>query len=96
MSEDLEIRKRRLEKLEFLESQGVNPYAYSFNKKHNAGEIKKKFSKLKKEEKTKNKVVLAGRIITSRIMGKIAFLTLKDETEKIQIYGSKNSTKNYN
>ena len=38
MSEDLEIRKRRLEKLEFLESQGVNPYAYSFNKKHNAGD----------------------------------------------------------
>ena len=53
--EDLEIRNRRLEKLEFYKEQGINPYPYSFNKKYTSEEIKSKFSKLKKEEKTKSK-----------------------------------------
>tara|TARA_Y100000310_G_C20690365_1_gene821798 strand:- start:2460 stop:3926 length:1467 start_codon:yes stop_codon:yes gene_type:complete len=94
--EDLEIRKRRLEKLEFLKKQGINPYPYSFNKKNTAKEIKEKFSKLKKEEKTKNKASIAGRVMASRIMGKISFFTIQDQTEKIQIYATKDSTKEYN
>ena len=94
--ENLEIRKRRLEKLKFLKEQGINPYPYSFNKKNSAKEIKEKFSKLKKEEKTKSKTSLAGRVMTSRIMGKILFFTIQDQTDKIQIYATKDSTKNYN
>lgn len=94
--EDLEIRNRRLEKLEFFRKQGINPYPYFFNKKNSAKEIKNKFSKLKNEEKTKNKASIAGRVMTSRIMGKLSFLTIQDQTEKIQIYANKNSTKNYN
>lgn len=94
--EDTEIRKRRLEKLEFLKKEGINPYPYFFNKKNTAKQIKEKFSKLKKEEKTKSKTSIAGRVMTSRIMGKISFLTVQDQTEKIQIYATRDSTKNYN
>ncbi len=93
--EDLEIRKRRLEKLEFLRKEGINPYPYSFNKKNTAKQIKEKFSKLKKEEKTNSKTSVAGRVMASRVMGKISFFTIQDQTEKIQIYATKDSTKNY-
>ena len=53
--EDIEIKKRRLEKLEFFKKIGINPYPYSYNKKNTAKEIKDKFFRLKKEEKTKPK-----------------------------------------
>jgi len=85
MAREEEMLKERLKKLAELKKLKINPYPYSFDKKDEAAEIQKKHSKLKPEEKTKDEVSVAGRLIAIRLMGKINFAHLQDETGKIQI-----------
>ncbi len=86
MSTEERLIAERLQKLEEIKKLGINPYPYSFDKKDNTKEILEKFSKLKKEEKTKSKVSIAGRITAIRKMGKASFGNLLDTTGKIQFY----------
>ena len=71
----------RLEKLAKLRENGVEPYPYTFEKSHNSKEIKNSYNKL--EGKT---VVVAGRIMSLRKMGKASFCNIKDNAGRIQIY----------
>src|SRR3989338_6269140 len=75
-----------MENLNNLKSLKVNPYPYTFNQTHHASEILKKYEKLGNEEKTKDKVSVAGRIMTLRVMGKAAFGHVQDSSGKIQFY----------
>lgn len=84
--EEHRLIAQRKQKLALLRKQGINPYPSSFHKKDYAKDILEKFKKLKKEEKTKNKVSIGGRIMTLRVMGKAGFAHLQDFTGKIQIY----------
>lgn len=84
-SENDQVMQRK-QKLKNLFERGVEPYPYSFDKKNSAKELLEKHEKLKKEGKTKDKVSLAGRIMTLRVMGKAGFAHIQDETGKIQIY----------
>ncbi|MDP4012796.1 MAG: lysine--tRNA ligase [Candidatus Nanoarchaeia archaeon] len=77
---------QREQKLKNLLDRGVNPYPYSYTKSNSAVEILEAFKKLKKDERNKKKLSLAGRIMTLRVMGKAGFAHLQDETGKIQIY----------
>jgi len=85
MSEE-DIRATRLEKAEQLRQQGMTPYAYSWEITHNAGELQEKFADVAKGEEVDFEVSLAGRIMPSRVMGKLAFFTLQYETGTIQLY----------
>jgi len=78
----------RIDKLNKLKSLGVNPYAYSFEKTHTIAES------IKSEGK---EIKTAGRIFSLRTHGNIAFVDLKDETGKIQIFFQKKllSPENY-
>jgi lysyl-tRNA synthetase class 2 len=78
--------KQRIEKLERIRDLGINPYPYKFEVKNFSDEILKRYSKLVKGGKTNNKVSLAGRIMTLRPMGKIAFGHLQDYRGKIQFF----------
>ena len=78
--------QQRLEKLKWLIGQGINPYPYKFEQKNHASEILEKFKKLKKEQHTKTKTAIAGRIMSFRVMGKASFAHVQDETGRIQIY----------
>ncbi len=78
--------RQRLDKLETIKKLGFNPYPHSYSQTHHAQEILEKYSKLKKEEKTKDKVSVAGRIMTLRAMGKASFGHLQDQSGKIQFY----------
>ena len=84
--EEHRLIAQRKQKLALLRKQGINPYPSSFHKKDYAKDILEKFEKLKKEEKTKNKISIGGRIMTLRVMGKAGFAHLQDFTGKIQIY----------
>lgn len=84
MEEDL-IRERR-EKRDELRKKGINPYAHRYEPTHKAAELQQKYAHLKSEEKTGDQVSIAGRIISLRRMGKVAFAHLLDATGKIQIY----------
>jgi len=86
MEMEEKLIQQRVDKLNSIKKLNVNPYPYTFKQTHHAEEILTKYEKLKKEEHTKDKVSIAGRIMTLRPMGKAAFGHLQDESGKIQFY----------
>ncbi|MDF5716879.1 MAG: lysine--tRNA ligase [Rhizonema sp. NSF051] len=85
MSEE-DIRAARLEKVEQLKQLKINPYAYRWESTHHAAELQEKFADLPTGEEVDLEVTIAGRIMTRRFLGKLAFFTLQDETGTIQLY----------
>ncbi len=75
------IRKDRLEKLQTLREKGFDPYpAKSFRDKR-AKDVVENYSKLEGKE-----VTVAGRLMSWREHGKIAFGHLQDESGKVQLF----------
>ena len=76
----LEIVRR--ESLQKLRELGINPYpAAAFKTTANIKEITSNFSSFEGKE-----VILAGRMMSRRIMGKASFAELKDASGRMQIY----------
>ena len=86
MEEEHRLIAQRKQKLLELRKNNIDPYPYRFDKKDNAKDILEKFKKLKREEKTKDKVSTAGRIMSLRVMGRATFGHLQDSTGKVQFY----------
>jgi lysyl-tRNA synthetase class 2 len=81
LSEQEGIRRNSLQKMREL---GIDPYpAAEYKINATSTEIKENFSE---EKKNFQDVVLAGRIMSFRIMGKASFAELQDHTGRIQIY----------
>lgn len=77
-----DLYKQRLTKLEELKNLGVNPFdVVKFETTSNSSEIFDNFEKLENTE-----VIIAGRMITRRIMGKASFFNLLDSENSIQVY----------
>lgn len=78
----------RREKLQQLIEMGVNPYPYKFDVTHSSRDVKQNAESLIKEEggPEPERVSLAGRVMTRRIMGKAAFFNLQDSSGTVQIY----------
>jgi len=86
LSEQQTIRR---EKLEELRSAGINPFPYSFDVSHHSVDILNNESLIAEDpENTEGveRVSVAGRIMTRRIMGKAAFFNLQDAMGTIQVY----------
>jgi lysyl-tRNA synthetase class 2 len=83
-SEDL--RATRIEKLDQLRSIGMNPFAYQWKSTHSMADLQTKYVDLPNGEENEVDVAVAGRIMTRRVFGKLAFFTLQDETGTIQLY----------
>ncbi|MCA2620979.1 MULTISPECIES: lysine--tRNA ligase [unclassified Microcystis] len=81
-----EIRAARLEKVAGLQKAGVNPYAYQWKSTAHAQQLQQQYADLAPGEEISVEVAIAGRIIARRIMGKLAFFNLQDETGTIQLY----------
>ena len=76
----------RREKLEELQAGGKNPFEITkFDRTNTAKQIKSNYDEFDQKD-----VVVAGRIIAKRIMGKASFCTIQDSDEKIQSYISIN------
>lgn len=71
----------RYEKLEKLKALGVNPFPYAFERDTSANDILADFNSHEGKP-----VVIAGRIMSLRRMGKAAFFHVMDATGKIQVY----------
>ena len=86
------INKQRLEKLEGLYDRGVNPYPHRYRCSHTTEQaiaLLKQIEENPTEEKAVE-VSVAGRIMSHRPMGKVAFLDLRDGSGKIQLYCHRN------
>ncbi|PSO74766.1 MAG: lysine--tRNA ligase [Cyanobacteria bacterium QH_8_48_120] len=81
-----EIRATRLEKVEQLKEAGLTPYAYKWEITHHAADLQEKYADIPNGEEVEAEVAIAGRILTRRVFGKLAFFNLQDETGTIQLY----------
>ena len=86
VDENEQIRQRR-EKLAQLREIG-NPFPNTFRPENAAESLHAELNDLSKEqlEEKAIEVVVAGRLMTRRIMGKASFANLQDETGQIQVY----------
>lgn len=89
MSDRLEdITQHRLAKLEELRSLGIDPYPPRYHRSHTTAEVLAFFQGDEGEGRggKTSPISLAGRIISSRHMGKASFAHIQDGSGKLQIY----------
>ena len=81
-----DLRDTRLEKAKALQSIGQGPYGLNFRPTASSIFLQKKYADLPNGEEKHEEVSLAGRITSRRVLGKLAFFTLADETGTIQLF----------
>ena len=74
----IQVRKEKLEK---IIAKGIDPYPSMFNPTHSSKEVLSKFNELENKS-----VIIAGRILSIRKMGKASFFHIQDSLGKIQIF----------
>ncbi|XP_059296626.1 lysine--tRNA ligase, chloroplastic/mitochondrial [Lycium ferocissimum] len=86
------IRAIRINKVEELRSNGLEPYAYKWDRTHTASQLQEIYKNLGNGEESNSEndyVSISGRIVARRAFGKLAFLTLRDDSGMIQLYCEK-------
>ncbi|MGI6711030.1 MAG: lysine--tRNA ligase [Bacilli bacterium] len=83
---DQELVRRA--KMEELREKGIDPFGASFKRTSNSKELLTKFENHSKEdlEALNLEVSVAGRIMTKRGKGKVAFMHIQDKFGKLQLY----------
>ncbi|EFJ46418.1 hypothetical protein VOLCADRAFT_62618, partial [Volvox carteri f. nagariensis] len=83
-----EIRDVRLKKVQDLRGLGQEPYAYGFDRTHFTKDLQDLYASLPNgaEDEAGTLVAVAGRVLAKRVMGKLAFLSLRDDKGQIQLY----------
>ena len=76
-----ELRDERLRKLQDLIALGVNPYPASSSRTHKNADLLVNFENLLGQQ-----VTIVGRITSIRKFGKIAFIVIKDDSAKLQLF----------
>ncbi len=91
MNELTTLETNRLDKLEHLRSQGIEPYPPRLTRTHTSLQASREFeaaeaTAAKGEKVTPVKVSLAGRLRAMRPMGKLTFADIEDGEGKIQLF----------
>ena len=81
-----EIRDARLLKANSLVKRGFESYAENFKISHSSQFLIQHFSYLDNGQEEDFSVSIAGRVLSKRVMGKIAFFTINDQEGQIQLY----------
>ena len=80
------IAKQRLEKLDRIRARGINPYPHRYHRSHTTEQAVALLKQQKEADKAEPPVVnVAGRIMARRLMGKGAFIDIRDGSGKIQL-----------
>ncbi|GER50694.1 lysine--tRNA ligase [Striga asiatica] len=82
------IRSIRIKKVQDLRSKGLDPYAYKWERTHTANQLQEIYRDLENGDEStgeSDNVSIAGRIVARRAFGKLAFLTLRDDSGTIQV-----------
>src|SRR5690349_17961098 len=77
-------REYRIEKLEALRAAGIEPYPTTGTRTMTAAEALARYDELQGQE-----IMLAGRLMQLREMGKAAFAHIEDASGRIQLYFKK-------
>src|SRR5690606_22703025 len=78
----------RIDKLNQLREQGIDPFGKKYERTHQASEILAQYKEYSKEEleEIALEVSIAGRLMTKRVQGKASFAHLQDGSGRIQTY----------
>lgn len=78
----------RRQKMEELREKGIDPFGHRFDRTHLTSEIVATYGEKDKDELTElnDQAVIAGRVMTKRVMGKAGFLHLQDKGGQLQVY----------
>jgi len=85
MTEYNSLEKIRLQKLEELRAEGIEPYPTRAHRTHTSAEAIAEFDAAEKDGK-EVKATIAGRIRATRTMGKISFAHIEDGAGRIQLF----------
>ena len=75
-----------------LREAGKEPYGYSFARTHKAAELHQQYTDLPNGQNADiapRSIAVAGRVRARRVMGKLAFVSLEDDSGQIQLYVDK-------
>ena len=81
-----EIKEVRLQKAHSLIRKGFASYAQSFKVSHTTSFLIQEFDYLENGQEEDFSISIAGRVMAKRVMGKIAFFTIRDQDGQIQLY----------
>ncbi len=85
-ADDLPEQERiRREKRERLLAEGVDPYPVGFARTTTTSELRERFGELAPDTSTGERAAVAGRVMLSRVGGKLCFATLRDGTGDLQV-----------
>jgi len=81
------IREDLLKKLQAFREMGINPYPHRFKVSHTLGEVVKRFGGVDDPGALEagGEFTLAGRMVSLRLHGRIAFAHIRDATGRLQI-----------
>ena len=80
----------RVGKVAALRDAGEEPFAYRFDRTHTAAELQKAHESLEAGAEVEGVVeAVCGRVKARRVFGKLAFLSLEDDSGSIQLYCDK-------
>ena len=85
MPEYSSLEKIRIQKLEELRAEGIEPYPTRAERTHTSAQVIAEFEIAEKEDR-EVKATLAGRIRATRPMGKLSFAHIEDGDGKIQLF----------
>ncbi len=86
------LEKIRLEKLKRLRDMGIEPYPNRAERTHTAAEAKAALEVAEAQgTEEPPRVVVAGRLRAMRVMGKITFAHIEDESGRIQLFFQTNT-----
>jgi lysyl-tRNA synthetase class 2 len=74
-----------MEKRARLIESGIDPYPVTFHRTETASALRSRFGDLPADTSTGEQVAIAGRVMLSRIGGKLCFATLRDGSGDIQV-----------
>jgi lysyl-tRNA synthetase class 2 len=84
MQEFTKLEQQRLEKLEWLREQGVEPYPHRVERSHTIAEAIAAYESLGEGEEVE--VTVTGRLLSVRVMGKSSFAHIEDGSGRIQLF----------
>lgn len=85
LTEQEQIRREKLAK--YIE-KGLDPFGKKYNRDSWSADLKEKYGSCTHEEMEEKEIIVsvAGRIMTLRDMGKVAFMHIQDKKGQIQVY----------
>ena len=83
-----EFDKEKIERLEELREEGIEPYPHGLHISHSLSEVLAVIGDRSKEELNEDEttVTIAGRLMFKNEMGKAGFARIQDEEGALQVY----------